>query len=212
MGVVESASPFRHWVIDDWCKPVPYQRVSGWEASYDNDIEQGKRTTRNIPEAFRHIFAELRNFSTVDEWERITDLPLADDPEMHGGGLCTMLAGGWLQTHLDYAIHPTFTHMERRLNLIAFLHPEWRPEWGGQLLLADAMGKPVVEIDPLPGRLVAFECGDDSFHGVRQLSHEAMPRVSAAVYYLSPARPGAVRKRAMYFPNRNAGKCPQEVR
>jgi hypothetical protein len=217
MGVAESATPFHHWIIDDWCLPVSIdlRNQSRWEVEYANELERGKRTSRDV-EGFgpnvAEVFRELRDPDTVNEWaERTGIVGLMPDPLLHGAGLHLLNPGGWLQTHLDYAIHPKLPQYERRLSLIVFLTPTWRKEWGGQLLLSDPMGKPVAEIDPVPGRLVAFECGDLSFHGVRKVGWDAFPRISAAVYYLSPARPGAVRQRAMYFPNRNPTGCPQEV-
>lgn len=217
----EGDQPFRHWVIDRYCEPIPPDELpksewDGWEVHYDNDLERGKRTSRaiaDLPDSIGEVFAELRDPLLIRGWaHRVGIDGLEDDPKMHGGGLHCMLPGGWLQTHVDYETHPVYQHMERRVNLIAFLHPEWRPEWGGQLLLTDPAGKPVVEIDPLPGRLVAFECGPASYHGVRRLSSAAPPRVSAAVYWLAPRRPTATRRRALFIPNRQAPECPVEVR
>jgi hypothetical protein len=216
-ALTHSDTPFPYWVIDRWCRPVSYEALPGifweeWEVGYSNDCERGKRTTRTIPDGFEKVFGRLRSPDTVARWAGLTGIPdLVDDPNMHGGGLHVMPAGGWLQGHVDYARHPKLPDMERRLNLIAFLHPEWRPAWGGRLLLMDAVGRTVAAIDPLPGRLVAFETGDTSYHGVQRVAADAPPRVSAAVYYLAPLRPNVVRQRALFFPNRNAPHCPSEV-
>lgn len=208
-------TPFRHWIIDHWCVPCgPLPPGLPWEAEYDNDLERGKRTLRDwlaLPDDYAQVFEELNDPATFRHWRTETGISLAYDPTQYGGGLHVLEAGGYLQVHLDYARHPVLLNQERRLSLIAFLHPEWKPEWGGQLLLCDPSGRCVVAIDPTPGRLVVFEGGDASYHGVRQTARDTPPRVSAAVYYVGPARPTTTRTRALFLPNRSAPGCPAEV-
>lgn len=211
MGIAKEhgVEPFRWWVERGAVEPidmddVPHHDWPHWEARYDNDLEKRKRTTRligNLPESIQNIFARMRSAYWQSEWSQEMGYELVDDETLHGGGLHVTNPGGWLQTHLDYAAHPYVTGKERRLNLIAFLNPVWREEWGGALLLCDPMGKPVKSIVPEPGMVVGFETGDDSYHGVAKVTGW-VPRVTAAVYYLSNLRPGVTRKRALYIPER----------
>lgn len=223
VAVAHGTEPFRWWVIENAVEPVSAAAIPpadwhGWEAKYANDVEAGKLATRNLdrlPPDFarvRDVVATMR--AGAPRWSEIAGIDgLTDDPHLHGGGVHCSIGGSWLQIHGDYESHPLLPGMERRLNLIAFLHPEWNPGWGGQLLLCDGNGRAVVEFDPAPGRLVAFECGPASFHGVRQTRPTAPPRLSAAVYFLAPTRPAAARTRAMFLPNRSGpGKPPAEVR
>lgn len=182
---------------------------------YDNDVEKGKRTSRDydtmLPE-LRTAFIKLRHPDTVEEFKKLTGVPsLIDDPVAHGAGLHCSTYGSFLQSHLDYSAHPQFEGKERRLNALLFMHDRWESEWGGQLLLADMNGKPIVEIDPKPGRLALFECGDNSLHGVRVIKDKQAVRLSCAVYYLADARPNTIRKRAMFLPNRSKDGVPFEV-
>ena len=215
--MTHSETPYRHWIVDGWIKPVGWEHLPGmmweeWEVGYANDVERSKRTTRVVPEGYEHVFAKLRSAETVEKWIEHTGIrDLADDPTMHGGGLHVMGNDSWLQGHVDYQLHPKLPGRERRLNLIAFVHPTWRPQYGGRLLLMNSTGQTVTAIDPLPGRLVVFETGDASYHGVQRVAGDAPPRVSAAVYYHSPAREGASRTRALFFPNRNSPRCLAEV-
>lgn len=212
--------PFRYWIVDDFCKPLTEQQLNKavlhkWEVDYDNELEKGKRTSRNffamIPE-IQHQFEHLRHPHFVDELSRITEIEgLIDDPVAHGAGLHLSMDKSYLQTHVDYELHPTLLGMERRLNAILFMHNRWNKEWGGQLLLCDMNGKAVVEIEPKPGRLVLFECGPTSMHGVRVILSKQAVRLSCAVYYLAPARATACRTRAMFLPNRSHGGVPAEV-
>lgn len=217
--MISGDSPFRWWIVDDWFKPLSDIRMADavlhpWEVSYNNDVERGKRTSRNweamLPE-LRTAFIKLRHDDTVKEWANITSIPsLADDPTAHGAGLHCSTDGSFLQVHADYELHSTCT-LERRLNLILFMHDRWEKEWGGELLLCDPTGKAIVEIEPVPGRLAVFECGAASYHGVRVIQGKQATRLSCAVYYLADARPGAVRRRAMFFPNRSRNGIPHEV-
>lgn len=203
--------PFRWWVFDGWCPPwpdlvrLPVPSSDCWEARYDNDCERAKLTTRKAG-WLSFLTGDL--FPTMEahggEWRRRLGYPVRPDPTMHGGGLHVMLPGGHLSTHLDYDAHPLVAGERRALNLIAFLNPEWRAEWGGGLQLCDPMGEVKKRILPAPGRMVAFEVGDTSYHGVGRVADHAPPRVTAAVYYLSPAGPANTRRRALFIPNRNA--------
>lgn len=213
--------PFRYWIIDDWHEPLSGERMPDaimhkWEVSYDNDVEHGKRTSRNygamiapLQSAFGKLFDEWVTLEWLQKLTGITSL--FHDPTNHGAGLHCSVDGSFLQVHADYEVHPTIVGKERRLNLILFMHNHWEKEWGGELLLCDADGKAIVEIEPKPGRLAVFECGPSSYHGVRVITGKQATRLSCAVYYLADVRPTAVRKRAMFFPNRSRGGVPQEV-
>ena len=200
--------PFRWWVFDG-CEfgvvvPPPPDDLA-WEARYDNDAERGKRTTRRIADVpgLLPLFERLRSAASLAEWSARLGCPVEDDPTLHGGGLHVTGPGGWLNTHLDYDRHPHVPDRRRAVNLIAFLNPEWRPEWGGALCLCDPSGAVVERIHPTPGRLAAFEVSDLSYHGVEPVAADCpAERVTAAVYFLSAATAANTRQRAMFLPTR----------
>lgn len=213
-------TPFRHWVIDNWCNPLKSERMADamqhhWQVSYDNDVERGKRTSRDfitmLPE-LHEAFIQLRCPSNVKRWAEITGIEsLQDDPQAHGAGLHCSVEGSFLQAHTDYQLHGVY-RKERRLNLILFMHDHWEKEWGGELLLCDPSGKAIVAIEPKPGRLAVFECGAGSMHGTREITGNKAIRLSCAVYYLADIREGAWRTRAMFLPNRSKNnEAPYEV-
>lgn len=212
--------PFRWWVIDNFWKPLTPERMADammhrWQVSYDNDVERGKKTSCDFITMFPEMqmpFAKLRDPEQIERFTKMTGInDLQDDCSMHGAGLHLSVDGSFLQSHVDYEIHPLMPNLERRLNAILFIHNRWEPEWGGQLLLCDMAGKPVKAIDPVPGRLALFECGPNSMHGVRVITHKQAVRLSCAVYYLAKARPSACRMRALFVPNRSKGGVPPEV-
>ena len=199
--------PVRWWVVDDAVRTVPVASIppedwSGCEARYDNDCESGKRTTRDLRTlpAIAQVLAALRSPASVSRWSALLGYPVEDDPTLHGGGLHITGWGGHLTTHLDYDRHPLLPGKRRALNLIAFIHDRWKPEWDGAFVLCDPMGGVVKRIEPRPGRMVAFECGDLSYHGVEQVG--AAVRVSVAAYLLADATAANTRRRALFLPPR----------
>lgn len=211
-------TPCRWWLWRDAVPAVdpvlisklPGAWWSGWEARYDNDVERGKRSLRD-PYALPPVFAEILTRMQSDSWlRRVSGLlgyEVENDPSLHGGGLHVTDPGGYLGTHLDYAAHPFLPGKERRVNLIAFLNPVWRKEWGGELRLCDPLGRVVKQFLPEPGLVVGFETGDESYHGVNPILKDEKglvpPRVTTAVYYLSDLRPGVTRQRALFMPSRS---------
>lgn len=218
MNVSEFREPFRHWQIQwchhDWVEnsdglwakvfaEVPGPEWTGWEASYDNDLECRKRTRREPLGPYCHGLFQSWNSAWAAAWlEELTGIDgLEADPTMHGGGIHVTDPGGYLAVHLDYARHPHFD-LERRLNLVLFLNPAWFPEWGGAFLLCDQMGNVVKKIYPEPHAAVLWEAGDLAYHGTEQVTAVAPPRVTVAFYYLTPPRPNVTRKRALFIPKR----------
>jgi 2OG-Fe(II) oxygenase superfamily len=206
MKLTTGVTPFRWWMLDDFCEAIPIGKLPPrgddiWEARYDNDCESGKRTTRTLPAVYATPFNLLRGLHVAKKWGEILGYELYDDDTVHGGGLHVTEPAGWLNIHLDYDLHPRKPGYRRALNFIVFLNQVWDESWGGKLILADAMGTPVVSIKPEPGRLFAFEVSDISYHGV-QLITGPTPRVTLACYLLSKATGRETRKRALFFPRR----------
>lgn len=206
--------PFRVWVFETQLRAAlavapkddPVWREPGAGATYENDCERGKRTTRD-PAAVLAMtgipLAAVSNGERAEWWSATTGIRgLEADPTLHGGGLHVTAAGGWLTPHLDYARHPHLPGRERRLSTILFLSPEWREEWGGAFLACHPDGSVAHRIYPAPGRVVAFETGDLSYHGTDPTAADAPDRVSLAAYFLTPARDSATRVRALFLPNR----------
>ena len=210
-------TPFRHVVIEckefaEWIAndplPIPSEEWPHWEARYENDIERHKRTTRlidSLPIQFKRFFDELTHPEFCSFMRELFGIPdLVFDETLHGGGLHVTSPGGWLNCHLDYASHPHLAGMERRLSAILFMnHQEWKPEWGGAFIMCDAGGNVVERVYPSPGRIVVFENSDVSYHATESVSVYAPERVTAAVFFIAPARPGVTRKRALFMPNRS---------
>jgi Rps23 Pro-64 3,4-dihydroxylase Tpa1-like proline 4-hydroxylase len=210
MEITAFTDPYPHWVIEGFLDKDLYQFIppaawDGWEARYDNDCERGKRTARRgLPYPLQEALADLNSFETLSLVRETTGMrELVVDHTYHGAGLHVTYFGGHLNQHLDYALHPALTTMERRANLIVFLNPHWPAEWGGAFECGNSMGTVVKRIPPARGRAILWLPSDTAFHGTGQVAEYADPRATLAAYYLMTARPGAVRKRALFIPSRS---------
>jgi hypothetical protein len=224
----KSAAPFSHVVIDGFFPDDLARKLAGefhdfespiW-ADYNNAIEVKKLSNRW--DRFQAAtYMTLQYLSTPGFVARISALvgePLYPDYGLNGGGLHTHRRGGKLNAHLDYSIHPKLG-LERRLNLIVYLTPNWNPEWGGALGLWEhdpETGKPGKlhhEIDCLFNRAVIFDTSQNSWHGLPEplTCPPDVYRNSLAIYYLCEPRPTAEDRGKALFAPYGAQQHDQEV-
>src|SRR5437016_842453 len=173
------ARPFPHFVLDGLfpdtaiaaCHALFAQLPDTyWEKSNDEGVEVKWRSKWNseyeIPEPAREIVRFLNSGIFLRELSRLTGIPhLIADPYYTGGGFNLIKRGGHLDVHVDGNWHDAM-QVHRRLNLILYLNPNWRAEWGGGLNFYDSDGQEVRKtILPKANRTLAFETNDYSYHG-----------------------------------------------
>jgi Rps23 Pro-64 3,4-dihydroxylase Tpa1-like proline 4-hydroxylase len=206
----DSASPFRHLVIDEFlnedvCRELmaEFPAFDGEHARNEMGEVGGKAVFQSLPELgppYAGLDAMLRGSEFLAFMGQITGIPgLIYDPKYVGGGTHENLHGQELDPHVDFNYHPN-TQLHRRLNLIIFLNPEWGEEWGGALELhvnpwLPAEEDPVKTILPIANRCVIFETTENSWHGFKRISLPAdkrrLSRRSIAVYYYTTDRPAS---------------------
>lgn len=169
-------------------------------------ILTGKRTS-TVKRDHKHV----RGKAGTPNWDRMTDLqrdffsqvnsdifckylqditgidPIVADNELFGGGLHEIRRGGYLRVHTDFNYHPT-TGLNRRLNLLLYLNPEWKDEWNGHIeLWNEEISRPYLAMPPLMNRALLFETTEQSYHGHPTPLNvpEDVQRRSMAVYYYS---------------------------
>lgn len=219
-GVYRTPHPFPHVIVDGLLSAATVdrlaqavsdnrQRRAGWVA-YSNDVERKEacedlaRTNGPVNDLFGNLLGDW----FAQELQRLMKVEIPDlcaDRTLHGGGIHVSKAGGFLGSHLDYALHPKLSPpKERRLNLILYLSPLWLEEWGGQTELFEADGVTVGDsVSPRAGRALIWEASDLAYHGMAAIADDCpAERLTAAVYYVAPARPGCVRQRALFVPQR----------
>jgi len=203
-----SAKPFRHIVIDDFLNADYCTRLMDEFPAFDEKLainEDGVVGAKAVREQIRGIgpaFKALDELSKSEAFRylvgEITSIEdLHHDPHYFGGGTHENLHGQSLDAHVDFNYHP-ITREHRRLNLIVYLNPEWRDEWGGSLQLhRDPYLSPsqdeITVITPRANRCVIFETNEYSWHGFPRIDlpedKRQLSRRSFALYYYTASRP-----------------------
>jgi Rps23 Pro-64 3,4-dihydroxylase Tpa1-like proline 4-hydroxylase len=194
--------PFPHIVIDDFLPAAALERVRS-EIPAPGEVEwiefddaRGKKLASKaetqLGNATLWLLYQLNSSMFVDFLEALTGIDgLIPDPHFWGGGVHQIVRGGFLKVHSDFNHHPRLK-LDRRLNLILYLNPGWREDWGGHLELWDRhMRECRKKILPIFGRCVIFSTTDFSNHGHPD-PLECPPsesRKSIALYYYSNGRP-----------------------
>jgi 2OG-Fe(II) oxygenase superfamily len=197
-----SAEPYPHIVMDGFL-PEPFirsildafpaEKLAGDKVF---DINYGGHHKRQVqPEDcdayLRQVFHFFNSAPVLQFLEGLTGIEgLMPDPYFAGGGLHETSTGGKLGVHADFRINNTL-HVERRLNLLVYLNPEWDDAWNGQLELWDRQMKACVsKVSPLWNRCVVFSTDADSYHGHPDdlKTPEHIKRRSLALYYYTASR------------------------
>ncbi|WP_083664348.1 2OG-Fe(II) oxygenase [Herminiimonas arsenitoxidans] len=198
-GVEYFDEPFRHLVIDNFLDermanacyanfPVP--ESDQWEKTSDADIEIKMRTKWSsefdVPDGIVDTIRLLNSSLFLNAMaERIGIQKLMPDPYFSGGGLNVTVPGGLLDVHVDGNYHDA-SGLNRRVNAILYLNPDYKPEWGGQFGIYDDKGEECLKtVDPIFNRLVIFDTHDFSFHGLPNPLQfpEGTSRKSIILYY-----------------------------
>jgi Rps23 Pro-64 3,4-dihydroxylase Tpa1-like proline 4-hydroxylase len=172
--------PFKHCIIDDAFEysfakqcldAFPPMDSDLWIKSNDEDIEVKYRTNFKsefeIPEGLVDAFRLLNSAEILKAISEVFDIPkLVPDPYYTGGGLNVTEKGGLLDVHVDGNYHDA-TGLNRRINVILYLNPDWEESWGGDFGLYNEDGSELIKkIGPVFNRMVIFDTHDKSFHGL----------------------------------------------
>jgi hypothetical protein len=221
-----AAKPFHHVVIADFFAPAVASRLVEefprfdaplW-AQYDNPIEVKKTCNHwdRFPPTTYMVFNYLNSPSFVSQIADLVGCDLFPDPGLHGGGWHAHGRGGKLNVHLDYSIHPKLG-LERRVNLIVYLTPGWKEEWGGALGLwahnqaANGPGRLAKQVECRFNRAIIFDTSQSSWHGLPEplTCPEGVTRNSVAVYYVCRPRQSAPdRGKALFHPHGDQANDP----
>lgn len=212
-----TANPFPHIVfdnffkeewVDELSKEIPPLDNPIWH-QYNNRIEN-KYACRQWLAFPKKTYQTLTYFCSTEFTSKLSELtgiyPLMPDYGLNGGGWHVHTRGGLLNVHKDYSIHPQLG-LERALNLIVYLTPEWDISWGGALgLWSEQDNQPyelIKSIDCIYNRAVLFDTRKDSWHGLPDpiMCPENVRRTSLAIYYVTtPSTESATHTRALFAP------------
>lgn len=195
----QSAEPFPHIVLDDFLPVAVAQttmaafpaRANGDWISYVhvNERKFGNNRPATWPPILQGVLEELHSRRFVAFLHALTGIDeLFPDDSLEGGGLHLSEAGGFLNIHADFTVHPKARSWRRRVNFLLYLNAEWQADYGGDLeLWASDMSSCARRIAPKGNRVVIFNTGEDSFHGhPSPLScPSGVARQSLALYYFT---------------------------
>ena len=218
-------SPFKHVVIDGFFPKALADKLadtfpaadSDWY-KYDNVFEKKRAIDKRdkMPTVHAGVLAELNTHTFINDIQKAFEIPhLISDHTFRGGGLHQIVPGGKLDVHVDFNIHPD-SGLDRRINAILYLNPNWESSWGGNLELWDKdMSACVKSIAPAHNRMVIFETTDFSFHGHPDplKCPKFRTRNSMAWYFYSNGRPEHERnpKHSTMFQKRPQDETTNEI-
>src|SRR5687768_7243005 len=214
-----NAKPFPHLVLDGLFSSTLLQRAiaevpdgrASW-TSYDtvNERKQVFSDVTAFGPAAETIVHALNSAPFVKFLEQLTGITgLIPDPHLRAAGYMRVPPGGHLGLHYDFTTQKEL-RLERRINVLLYLNPDWRTEWGGQLELHsnDDLESPsheMVTVEPLLNRVVIFNT-PNALHGHRRPIACPPGRARLCLswyYYTAPPTLGwAARERAVAFRGR----------
>lgn len=197
-----SAQPFPHIVLENFLPPAVLQQAldhfpaETLKSDVVFDIDYAGHHKRQVlpydcDKEARDLFLFFNSGPVLRFLEGLTGIEgLIPDPYYSGGGFHETSRGGLLGVHADFRVNDKL-HVERRLNLLVYLNPEWKEEWGGQLELWDKKMQACQSVVfPILNRCVVFSTDADSFHGHPDPLNtpDGVKRRSMALYYYTSSR------------------------
>ena len=193
----QAARPFPHIHLKDFleedaarslAEQFPQPSSDAWiQYKHFNENKSGLTKRELFPEGLQKLVDELNSQEFLDWLSELTGIPnLVADPTLEGGGLHQAGRGGFLNLHTDFTMHHRHKQWRRRINLILYLNPEWREEWGGAIELWDSQMKECcASVPPFLNHALIFSTVDDSYHGFPEKLRcpEGVSRKSLALYY-----------------------------
>lgn len=115
--------------------------------------------------------------------QQISGKDLFVDPAFHGGGFHQSGDGGFLDTHVDFNMHPLHDDWLRTINILLYLNKDWKPEYDGRLLIKAKPDDEPRAVEPLFNRGLIMVTDDHTFHGFKKMSlPPGVTRKSIATY------------------------------
>jgi Rps23 Pro-64 3,4-dihydroxylase Tpa1-like proline 4-hydroxylase len=158
-----------------------------------SSFREQKYTSKSLERMERLVHDALFAFQAPEVLAAVTEITairdMVADPMLYAGGISAMTRDQFLDPHIDNS-HDSDGRLYRVLNLLYYVTPGWRPEFGGSLELWDQPVRRRFEIPSLFNRLVIMETNRTSWHSVNRVGVEGK-RCCVSNYYFSPHSPNA---------------------
>jgi 2-oxoglutarate-Fe(II)-dependent oxygenase superfamily protein len=205
----QSASPFKHVVIDDFLEVETCEALLADFPAFDPKFatdENGRigqkaviEKVSKISPAYARFYGYINSAEFLAAMSKLTGIPdLIADETLFGGGTHENREGQGLDTHIDFNIDER-RMLHRRINLLIYLNKDWDDAWGGAIELHSNPRNPAVDevksYAPLFNRGLLFETNEYSWHGFRRITFPAdrkqSSRKSFSIYLYTKDRPAS---------------------
>jgi len=154
-------------------------------------LKSKKKTSiklNDFDKSIENIFKVFQDREILEIISKITGIKnLEADNTLYAGGLTMMLKGYYLRPHIDNS-HNFERTKYRRLNLLFYLNPNWKKEYGGNLNLWNSKVSDSKEIISNFNRLVIMETNKKSWHSVTEVKG-SLPRFCLSIYLYTKESP-----------------------
>jgi Rps23 Pro-64 3,4-dihydroxylase Tpa1-like proline 4-hydroxylase len=171
--------PFQHVIIDNFLKEETISTLLKEmdeltiDKSYyygDQQLEKNKYAFKNnfnvnIQDLFKELNSE--EFITILEDKFKIKNIIKNNLELQGAGVHKVFNNGFLCMHTDFEAYndSKFGLLDRRINLLLYMNPNWKQEYGGELCLYDKRTNKITnKILPILNRCVIF-ITPENIHG-----------------------------------------------
>lgn len=203
----KTEDPFPHIVIDNFLKPECLEQLLAdikdvkpgnsnytyWTDPNDRCTQQKYAFDSGFPPTLQALFKELASDTFIDSVEKLSGISpiVRNDTTLAGAGIHRIHNGGYLSMHTDFNMigNPVHGKLDRRLNLLIYMNPDWKDEYNGHLQIGY---KHLVA--PVLNRAVIFSTSSKSWHGhpAPLRLPEGRFRESIAFYYYTKNQNGDV--------------------
>ena len=136
----------------------------------------------------------------------LTGKDLFVDPAFHGGGFHQSGDGGFLNTHVDFNMHPLHPDWQRTLNVLLYLNKDWQPAYDGRLLIKSSPDGEPRAIEPLFNRGLIMVTDERTYHGFEKMTlPPGVTRKSIATYAYEQVPEGSMIARTTGWSPEDAG-------
>jgi len=139
----------------------------------------------------KDVFKELDSpeFITIlSELTNVKNIVINTEGGARGSGIHKTRKGGYLGIHTDFNTykHSKYGNLDRRINILIYLNPEWKEEYNGHLKLIERGNKSnQKQVLPILNKCVIFNTTKHSWHGhdIPLNTPDNILRCSIANYY-----------------------------
>ena len=191
-----SAQPFPLLVLDDYLEPdladalvAEFPAIDAMPKSRDY-VFGNKRELSSVEQsgpAGRRFHEAMTSPAYAQFLQTATGYDVFVDPQFFGGGFHQGGNGSFLDMHVDFNVHPQHSTWLRTLNILLYLNKDWKPEYGGDLLVKSSLDGEVRSIEPRFNRAIIMFTGENTYHGYLKMSlPDGVTRRSIATYAYRP--------------------------